>query len=89
MATGEVVWEKEGFGQGNVILAAQTLLALSDAGELVAVQASSKAYQELSRSAVVKGKCWSTPALSDGRLYVRSTQEGVSLDVSPASTGGE
>jgi outer membrane protein assembly factor BamB len=27
----------------------------------------------------VSGKCWSTPAFSNGRVYVRSTTEGVCL----------
>ena len=29
----------------------------------------------------VAGKCWSTPALSDGKLYVRSTKEGACFEV--------
>ena len=27
------------------------------------------------------GKCWSSPAFSDGQLYVRSTKEAVRLDL--------
>jgi len=82
LATGEIQWEQPGFGAGNVILAGGKLLALSDAGELVVVEPTPKAYQERARMKAVPGKCWSTPAMSDGRIYVRSTQEGVCLDVS-------
>ena len=35
LATGQVKWEKPNFGAGNVILAGDTVLALSDRGELV------------------------------------------------------
>jgi outer membrane protein assembly factor BamB len=82
LATGEIQWEQPGFGAGNVILVGGKLLALSDAGELVVVEPTPKAYQEQARMKAVPGKCWSTPAVSDGRIYVRGTQEGVCLDVS-------
>lgn len=82
LATGKVKWEKPGFGAGNVILVGDKVLALADDGQLVAVEANPAEYKELSRFKAVAGKCWSTPALSDGRIYVRSTKEGVCLDVS-------
>ena len=82
LATGEVQWERDGFGAGNVILVNDQLVALTDYGEVVIVAARPDAYQEIARAKVLTGKCWSTPALSDGRLYVRSTKEGACLDVS-------
>jgi len=81
LATGEIKWSQRGFGPGNCILAGDKLLALADNGELVLVSASPEKYEELSRLKAVDGKCWSTPALSDGRVYVRSTEEGVSLSL--------
>ncbi|HEY6169033.1 MAG TPA: PQQ-binding-like beta-propeller repeat protein [Verrucomicrobiae bacterium] len=81
-ATGKVVWEKPGFGPGNVTLVDGHLLALSDAGHLVLVEATPKAYTEVSRAKVLTGKCWSTPIFSGGRVYARSTKEGVCVDVS-------
>lgn len=81
--TGEKKWSQEGFGPGNVILTAGgTLVALSDAGEIVLVEAKSDAYAEISRADVLDGKCWSTPALADGKIYVRSTTEGGAFDLS-------
>lgn len=80
LATGKVMWEKPGFGAGNVILVGDKIVALADNGELVLVRASPAAYEELARAKVVDGKCWSTPALADGKLYVRSTKEGVCLE---------
>jgi outer membrane protein assembly factor BamB len=80
--TGAVKWEQPGFGAGNVVLAGNDLIALSDNGEVVLVEASPSGYKELGRSKAVQGKCWSTPALSNGRLYVRSTKESACLDLS-------
>ena len=76
MVTGEEIWSKEGFGPGNCILVGDRFLALSDAGELVQVAATSKSYQELSRIQALKGKCWSMPTFSEGKLYLRSTEQG-------------
>ena len=83
LATGKVKWEKAGFGPGNVILVDGNVLALSDAGELVLATGTPTEYKELARAKAVTGKCWSTPVLSNGRLYVRSTKEGACLDLSP------
>ena len=74
-------WEQAGFGPGNVIIAGNDIVALSDKGELVLVEATPSAYKEKSRADVLDGKCWSHPALSEGRIYVRSTKEGACFDV--------
>lgn len=85
LASGEVKWSKDGFGPGNCILVGSDLVALSDAGEVVLVDATPDAYRERARAQVLDGKCWSTPTFSDGRLYVRSTGEGACLDLSGAA----
>jgi outer membrane protein assembly factor BamB len=81
LATGKVKWTEPNFGAGNVILAGNTVIALADNGELVVVAANPEKYTELSRSKVVDGKCWSTPALANGKIYIRSTKEGACLDL--------
>jgi outer membrane protein assembly factor BamB len=82
LKSGAVRWEKPGFGAGQVILAGGYLLALADDGQLVVVEAVPEAYKEVARFKALAGKCWSTPALSNGRLYVRSTREGACFDLS-------
>jgi outer membrane protein assembly factor BamB len=84
LLTGKEKWSQEGFGPGNCILAGDKLVALSDKGEIALIEPTPEAYKEISRAKVVDGKCWSTPSLSNGHLYVRSTKEGVCLDVSKA-----
>ena len=81
LATGEIKWKERGFGPGNCILVGETLVVLSDAGEVVLVDADPSEYKELSRSDVLEGKCWSTPAYSDGSVFVRSTVEAAKVPV--------
>jgi outer membrane protein assembly factor BamB len=85
LKTGAVKWEQPGFGAGNVVLAGNNLVALSDDGQLTLVQASPAGYKEIARTKAVTGKCWSTPAISNGRLYVRSTKESACLDFAPVN----
>ena len=81
IASGAVKWEQPGFGPGQVILAGDHVVALSDAGELVLIDTKPDAYKELARAKVIDGKCWSTPALANGRIYLHSTKEAVCLDL--------
>lgn len=81
VATGKVKWEKPGFGPGQVILAGDKVLALGDAGQLVLIDTNPEAYTELSRVDILDGKCWGSPVVSNGRVYARSTQEAVCLDL--------
>ena len=85
LATGKEIWSQPGFGPGGTILVDGHVLALGDAGQLVLVEATPKAYTEVARAKVLDGKCWSTPVISNGRIYARSTKEGVCLDVSGKS----
>ncbi len=82
MRTGETRWSVDGFGPGNCIRVGDDLVALSDAGELVLVAATPDSYRELARADVLAGKCWSSPAFSAGRIFVRSTREANCVDLS-------
>ncbi|HMO64005.1 MAG TPA: PQQ-binding-like beta-propeller repeat protein [Verrucomicrobiota bacterium] len=79
LATGEFKWERKGFGQGNVILVDGRLVALTDTGELVQLEATPAGYREITRRRVLRAKCWSTPAFSDGVVYVRDSKEGAAV----------
>ena len=80
IATGKIKWAKEGFGPGHVVLVGNDVVALSDAGELVRMAADSNEYKELGRQKVLGGKCWTTPAVAGGRVFVRSTTEAACLE---------
>ena len=82
---GDIKWEQPGFGPGNLILTAGgNLLALTDAGEIVGIKASPTAYKELGRFKAIEGKCWTTPVLSGGRIFVRSTKEAACIQLGAA-----
>jgi outer membrane protein assembly factor BamB len=84
LATGKVIWSKEGFGPGGTLLVDKNVLALDDMGNLILIEATPKGYHELARCKAVEGKCWNAPAVSNGRIYARGTQEGACLEASPA-----
>jgi outer membrane protein assembly factor BamB len=82
IATGKVAWEQPGFGPGQVVLAGNHVLALADNGDLVAFDATPASYHEVARAKVLDGKCWTTPIISNGLVFARSTKEAVCLDLS-------
>jgi hypothetical protein len=81
IATGKELWSKTGFGQGGTILVGNHVLALAENGDLILVEATPKSYNEVARTKAVSGKCWNNAAVSNGRIYARSTKEGVCFDV--------
>jgi outer membrane protein assembly factor BamB len=87
---GKVLWKERGWGLGSLLLAGDKqagarLIVLSDAGRLGVVAADPKAYRLLASAQVLDGKCWTMPALADGRIYCRNTAGHlVCLDVSKA-----
>lgn len=80
LATGTIKWAQDGFGPGHVVLAGNDVVALSDKGELVRMAANPAGYKEISRQKVLEGKCWTTPAVAGGRVFVRSTKEAACLE---------
>lgn len=71
---GKVIWEKKGFGLGTLILVNNTLIVMSDQGEVVFTNASSSGYKELSRFQILGGKDnWIPPSYANGRLHCRSS----------------
>jgi outer membrane protein assembly factor BamB len=74
--TGEEKWSEAGFGPGQVILSGDTVVAISDKGEVVFLKADPKKYTELKREDLLDGKVWSYPVLAYNHLFVRSTVEG-------------
>jgi outer membrane protein assembly factor BamB len=73
-ATGSQKWEQDGLGKGSLIAADGKLVILSERGELAIAEASASGYKELSRSQVLSGKCWTSPAIAEGRIYCRNAK---------------
>ena len=81
MRTGEVMWQKEGFGLGQLIMAGGKLFAITDYGRLHVIAPNSESYTEIANTEIIDGKCWSTPAISDGHIFIRSTTTGACYDL--------
>jgi len=90
LKTGKSKWkddrrERKGdaFGQGQVLLQDDLIVALTEYGELVLVEATPARFHELGRiEALTKGKkTWNTPALAHGRVYVRNEEEMACFDL--------
>jgi len=77
-ATGERKWRGEKFG-GQVLLLPDmnTLLILSEKGEVVLLEATPEGMKEIARIKAIDGKTWNHPVISHGKLFVRNSQEAV------------
>jgi outer membrane protein assembly factor BamB len=73
-AGGGVKWTGPVVGTGGILAANGRLVVLSDKGELLLVDASPAGFKVLSRVQILGGKCWTNPALSNGRLYARNAK---------------
>jgi len=93
LKTGKVLWKEPGFHLGLSIIAADGLLFVHDYQRLTLVEANPKAYTPKGRveklhSVANIGKNtqkglldWSMPALSKGRLFVRTPVEIICFDI--------
>ncbi len=85
LATGTQKWPvTPDFGYGSVLVVSGKILAMSELGDLVLVEPNPDAYTEIARISVLAGHSWNVPAISNGRIYARSTTEAVCLDVATA-----
>ncbi|HIJ70010.1 MAG TPA: PQQ-binding-like beta-propeller repeat protein [Planctomycetes bacterium] len=84
--TGEVKWATKDYGKGSLIAADGKLIILSEKGKLVIAQASPTALKEIASAQILKGKCWTTPVLANGRIYARNAAgDMVCVDVAKST----
>jgi outer membrane protein assembly factor BamB len=80
--TGERKWKGGRYGFGQVLLAGDHLVILTEAGDVVLVKATPESHQEVARFSAIKGKTWNTHAIAGGRLIVRNQTEMACYDIS-------
>jgi len=68
-------WKGGRYGHGQLLLADDLLLILSESGSLVLVEANPEAPRELGRLPVFDHKTWNCPALAGGRAFLRNDRE--------------
>jgi outer membrane protein assembly factor BamB len=74
-ASGRRRWKEGRYGHGQVLLVNEQLLLLSEAGDLVLVEATPEGFRERGKMAALAGKTWNTHAFSAGRAFVRNDRE--------------
>lgn len=82
-ANGNTVWKKEGLGYfhlGLIRTADDRLLILDDGGNLTLAEVGAGEYRELCKAKVCGGT-FSSPALANGRVYVRDGSSVVCVQV--------
>jgi outer membrane protein assembly factor BamB len=81
-ATGASKWIEKSIGTGALMAADGKLIVQAEKGELMIAAASPDGFKPLARAQVLGGKCWTTPVLSNGRIYCRNSRgDLVCLDV--------
>jgi outer membrane protein assembly factor BamB len=79
--TGERKWKGGRYGYGQVLLASNHLIVMTDTGELVLVKASPEQHVEVGRFSALEGKTWNYPAIAGGRLLVRNANQMAAYDI--------
>jgi outer membrane protein assembly factor BamB len=83
VATGERKWKGGRYGYGQILLASDHLVVLTERGDLVLVEANAQDHRELARFSALTGKTWNYPVIVGGRLLVRNQTQMACFDVSP------
>ena len=82
-ATGELKWKGGRYGYGQVMLAGDRLIVLTEDGDVVMVKATPERHDEVARFAAIEGKSWNHPVIAGGRLFVRNVREMAAFDIRP------
>ena len=79
--TGALKWKGGRYGYGQVLLAGDRLIVLTEDGDLALVRAIPERHEEITRFPVLEGKTWNVPAISGGYLLVRNLAEMAAFDL--------
>ncbi|MCH7727646.1 MAG: PQQ-like beta-propeller repeat protein, partial [Planctomycetes bacterium] len=80
-ATGRERWVSRSPGKGKLIIADGQMIIITEYGALVLAKPSPDGYSETAKSRIIKGTCYTAPTLANGKLYVRSDQEMVCIEM--------
>ena len=80
-ATGKEQWKARGFQRGSLILADDHLIVLGERGKLSLVEKNHTEFKEKAKLQILDGKCWTSPTLANGKLYLRNNKEMLCLDL--------
>ena len=88
--TGEQRWKGGRYGYGQILLAGDHVIVLTEDGEVVLVRATPDRHEEIARFEAIRGKTWNHPVIAGGRLLVRNGEEMAAFDIrnEPPATSG-
>lgn len=81
--TGERMWKGGRYGYGQLLLAGDHIIVLTESGEVVLVKATPQGHEEIAVFQALEGKTWNVPAIADGILLVRNQTEMAAYDIRP------
>jgi outer membrane protein assembly factor BamB len=83
--TGQRKWKRDRrtqYGHGQMLLANNRIVLLSEYGELALIDPSPEGLRELAKIPLLSGeKTWNPPALAHGRAYLRNHLEAVCVEL--------
>jgi outer membrane protein assembly factor BamB len=85
LADGAQRWKEGRYGHGQGLRVGDRYLLLAESGELVLLNPTPEAPNELARFRVFSSKTWNPPALAGDLLLVRNDQEAVCLQLKTAT----
>ena len=72
--SGEETWSVPNFGYASLIAVGDTLLILTEDGDLVTAPANADEYKEISRKKLLDAICWTNPTYAGGKIFIRNEQ---------------
>ncbi len=73
--TGRTKWRQRGLGQGTAIAVNDSLLVLSDSGELITAPLTPDGFKPIARAKIIdEQNIWTAPTISEGLVYCRGSK---------------
>ena len=80
-ATGELKWKGGRYGYGQIMLASDHIVVVTEGGDLALVRATPERHVEIARFPVLEGRTWNHPAMAGGFLLLRNANEMAAFDL--------
>ena len=81
--TGELKWQSGRMAAGSITLAGNTLIILTERGELILAEASKSSFKAAARGQILGADTRAMPALSNGHIFARDKRQLVCAKINP------
>lgn len=83
VSSGRRLWKGGRYGYGQILLAGDHIVVLTETGEVVLVKANPQRHEELAKFEALSGKTWNVPAIAQAILLVRNTTDMAAYRIAP------